>query len=651
METKQFYWRTNPTGTEGVNTVYIHEKGSNEFGDGTRQKPYQTLDYWNVNSTPQLVVCIGTFTCPLLNGNHSTVIAGDYYGAATFDGKGLYCPYGFSMQNMRIINTGIEGIARGSLFGVGRAGAAFGVGYASHVYGVASSFCFIDSCLLYMGVMGSTSNPNPARVIYSRCKINEGTNKLSLAKGLECTYVNNPNPEKWQKVIYGNQTMTFGLFGNTVVVINDKQTYSNCFFASDTQFWCFKGTTYNPNTDVQIIPQGNTSEERKADLIAKIEAVYAEWGATSVLPTFNSCVFSGQDSYDIFVDHEHQNYNLRRGCEAITDAGTYYGAMPPAIETPIYENSSGIAASWDERTASGCVKVTADSSIVRTPQPAFICYDEASNADTGEIRSKIITINPAEFQISGIYAFFASKFNDYAIQLNKNTVYNTAVKYKAGDVLPVGKYKVFGSIILSQTIEGSIEQHEVDNGGNVYIVGQDATFVDNGTESYLLQYANPNHMDVLYARCRSTVYRRVSVGDILYKNVTYHNDSNYSLIYHGRTIAPNESFVCEFEDESFTCNENPSVRIAVMFDDRDVVDSERLVPTSEFIPAYLWGNYFVDKSGGVMQHDADGIPVASGNYLAYMPKNQGGYIDRMHKSIINQRFVQFAVFVTKNPTL
>ena len=88
-----------------------------------------------------------------------------------------------------------------------------------------------------------------------------------------------------------------------------------------------------------------------------------------------------------------------------------------------------------------------------------------------------------------------------------------------------------------------------------------------------------------------------------------------------------------------------------MFDDRDVVDSERLVPTSEFIPAYLWGNYFVDKSGGVMQHDADGIPVASGNYLAYMPKNQGGYIDRMHKSIINQRFVQFAVFVTKNPTL
>ena len=36
---KKFYWRTAPTGTEGVNTVYIHELGSNEFGDGTRQNP------------------------------------------------------------------------------------------------------------------------------------------------------------------------------------------------------------------------------------------------------------------------------------------------------------------------------------------------------------------------------------------------------------------------------------------------------------------------------------------------------------------------------------------------------------------------------------------------------------------------------------
>ena len=143
---KKFYWRTAPTGTEGVNTVYIHELGSNEFGDGTRQKPYQTLDYWNVNSTPSLVVCIGTFTCPLLTGNHSTTIKGDYYGAATFDGKGLYCPYGFSMQNMRIINTGIEGISLGSLFGVGRANNANNVGNANNVNGLAAPFCEKKIC-------------------------------------------------------------------------------------------------------------------------------------------------------------------------------------------------------------------------------------------------------------------------------------------------------------------------------------------------------------------------------------------------------------------------------------------------------------------------------------------------------------------------
>lgn len=648
---KKFYWRTAPTGTEGVNTVYIHELGSNEFGDGTRQKPYQTLDYWNVNGTPSLVVCIGTFTCPLLTGNHSTTIKGDYYGAATFDGKGLYCPYGFSMQNMRIINTGIEGISPGSYFGVGRAYYANNVGIADNVIGVASSFCFIDSCLLYMGVMGSTHNQaTPTRGIYSRCKTNEGTYRLSLGRGTDNTYVNNPDPALWQKTISGNQVITYGLFGNTVVVINYANTYSNCLFASDTQFWCFKGTTYNPDTDVLITPVGSTSAERQADLIAKINAVYAEWGTTAVVPTFNSCVFSGQSSYDIFVDHEHQNYNVKRESDAVTNAGTYYGALPPAMHLPIYESSIGYPATWDERTCSGCVKVMADPSITKTPQPALICYDEASSATQGQILSKIVTINPAEVQISGIYAFFASKLSDYAIQLNKNSVFEKETKYHEGDNIPAGMYKVVGSIILSQTIEGVTEQYEVANEGIIFIVGESASFVNNGIESYLLPFADPNHMNAMYCRCRSTIYARAKYGDTLYKGVTYYNDNDHAIKYHGRNIAPGESFICEFDDETYVCD-NTDCSIAILFDDRDVSDSERLVPTSEFIPANIWGSYFVDKSGGVMQHDADGIPIASGNYLSHFNTANGGYSDRIHKSIINQRYVQFALFVTKNPTL
>lgn len=648
---KQFYWRTAPSGTEGVQTVYIHEKGSNEFGDGTRQKPYQTLDYWNKNSTPTLVVCIGTFTCPLLTGNHNCTIKGDYYGAATFDGKGLYCPYGFTMQNMRVINTGTEGISRGSFFGVGRAYYADYVGGANYVYGVASSFNFLDSCLLYMGVMGSThTGATPSRGVYSRCKTNEGTYRLSLGRGQDNTYVNNPDPSMWQKVIYSNQTMTYGLFGNTVVIVNDKQTYSNCVFASDVQFWCFKGTTHNPETDVLIIPQGETSAEKQASILAQIESIYAEWGTTSVLPTFNSCIFSNQSSHEIFVDHEHQNYNIRRGSDAVTQAGTYYGALPPAIELPIYENSSSHPNTWDERTCAGCVKVMADPNMTATPQPALICYDEASEATQGSIMSKVMRIDPTSMQISGIYAFFASKLKDYAIQLNKNSVFDTETIYEAGETVPVGMYKVIGSIILTQTIDGVTEQYEVDNEGTIFIVGENASFQDNGIKSHLLPYGDPNHMDVLYCRCRSTIYARAKYGDTLYKGVTYFNDNDHNIKYHGRTIAPGESFVCEFDDETYTCD-SPDCSIAIIFDDRDVADSERLVPTSEFIPANLWGNYYVDKSGGVMQHDKDGIPIASGNYLTYFNTANGGYSDRIHKSIINQSFVQFALYITKNPTL
>jgi hypothetical protein len=159
-------------------------------------------------------------------------------------------------------------------------------------------------------------------------------------------------------------------------------------------------------------------------------------------------------------------------------------------------------------------------------------------------------------------------------------------------------------------------------------------------------------MECLYCRCRSTIYAYVQAGQTLYQNVTYLNTTEYNLTYHGRTIAPGESFVCEFANESFSCASDANARIAIMFDDRtDIQESQRLVPTSEFIPAYLWGSYFVNKAGGVMQHDTDGIPVSSGNYLSYFPTSQGGYSDRMHKSIMNQRFIQFAVFVTKHTTL
>jgi hypothetical protein len=656
MATKAFKWRTTPSGTEGVQHVFVHEKGSDEFGDGTRQHPYRTIGARKKRGTPTRTTCIGVFSEPLLNGNHSETIEGDYYGAATFDGKGIYCPYGQTLHNFRIINTGIDGIGHGSLAGVGRASNAYSVGGAYYVAGVASSFCFMDSCLHYMGVLGATYNINLTRLVYSRAKVNEGSYRLSLGRNTESTFANMPDQTLWQKTIYGNQPLTHCIFGNSVVVINYANTYNNCFFTSDVKFWCFKGNTYNKATDVQITPEGATSDERKADLIAKIQAVYAEWGTNAVLPTFNSCIFSAQTSKQVFVDPDHQCYNLKYGCEAVTNAGSYYGALPPAIGIPMYTNSAGIKETFDERTASGCIKFIADENItpaIGERQPALLCLDEASNADHGEAFSKIITINPHEMQLSGVYAFATSKFNEYAAQLNRNSVF-TGTEYEAGDSIPEGRYKVRGSIILTRTISGEDVDTEVGNGGNIEIDSSvtAAVFADNGVKSYLMEYGDPNHMECLYCRCRSTIYAYVQAGQTLYQNVTYLNTTEHDITYHSRTIAPGESFVCEFANESFSCEADANARIAVMFDDRtDIQESQRIVPTSEFIPAYLWGSYFVNKAGGVMQHDTDGIPVSSGNYLSYIPTSQGGYSDRMHKSIMNQRFLQFAVFVTKHPTL
>ena len=649
MATKQFYWRTAVSGTEGTSHVFIHELGSNEFGDGTRQNPYQTLDYWNHNGTPSRVTCVGTFSCPMLNGNHSTTIEGDYYGAATFDGKGIYCIYGFILKNMRIINTGIEGIGRGSVVGVGRANHANNVGYAGTVYGLAAPYCMVENCLLYMGVAGATySSAQIEREIYARLRANEGSYRLSLGKAYESTFVNNTDVTIWRKTIYGNQILQYCLFGKQVVVINYANTYKNCFFTSDTEFWVFKGNEYNAATDFRIIPAGNNSAERQADLLSKIEAAYTEWGTTAVLPTFNSCIFSAQTSYDVFVDVDRSCYNLKQNCEAVTDAGTYYGALPPAEYVPIYSNSTGIAGTWDERTCGGCIAIAQDESITATPQPGTICIDEMSSDLSGEVYSKILTIDPREFQLCGFYAFAESKFNDYATHMNLLSRFG-ATEYLENDPLPIGRYRVRGSVMVYETMsDESVKTSVVGNGGNVVITGTNAYFTNDGVSSVLLQYSDPNIMDVIYCRCRSVIYRTVQAGDTLYPNVTYYNNTNYTLTYRNRPIVPRESFVCMNNEDVFTCQENLNVEIAVMFDDRpNITASERLVPSAEWIPAQLWGQYFVDKSGGVMQHDASGVPISSGNYLSYATTSNGGYSDRMHKSILNQKYIQLALFVNR----
>ena len=393
---------------------------------------------------------------------------------------------------------------------------------------------------------------------------------------------------------------------------------------------------------------GNTSAERQADLIAKITDKYTEWGQTVVKATFNSCIFSDKTSYEIFVDVDRSCYNLKPGCEAVTKSGTYYGALPPAEYVPIYTDSTGIAESWDERTCGGCISVEQDTDITGNPQPGTICVDDVSIDLTGEIYSKILAIDPKEIQLSGFYAVSESKFNDYATHLNLVSRMDTSNEYLAGDSLPIGRYKVRGSVILSQTVSDTVVTTVIGNGGNAVVTGTNASFADDGVTSALIPYIDPNIMDVIYCRCRSVIYRTVQAGQPLYPNVTYYNNTQETLTYRSRPIVPGESFVCMNAEDVFTCENDPTISIAIMFDDRtNIASAERLVPAAEWVPAQLWGEYFVDKAGGVMQHDTDGIPISSGNYLAFQPTSAGGYSDRMHKSILNQKYIQLAIFVNR----
>ena len=142
MSLRPFRWRTTPSGTEGVTTVFVDSYvGSDVYGDGTRSNPYRTLTKaFTANTTaPTTIVCRGYFSEDL-TGNHGCAIKGDYFGAAVFDGQDRYMLYGFGHSNMIIKNIpALVSPASPLLAGVGRANNASNVGNANNVYGVAGS--------------------------------------------------------------------------------------------------------------------------------------------------------------------------------------------------------------------------------------------------------------------------------------------------------------------------------------------------------------------------------------------------------------------------------------------------------------------------------------------------------------------------------
>ena len=635
MATDAMKWRTAPTGTEGTATVYADSRfGSDLFGTGTRANPYQSLGkaYRATSSRPTKIVCRGRFSEMLADGNHTCEISGDYYGAATFDGAGYYLIYGFTHNNFIVVNTGVGtydlAVHTGSeaFAGVGRALHAGSVGHANHVNGVAGSSVMIDRASLYWGCIGGMTACK--YIGFSRPRHN-GTYRISLGSygsrvGLaHGTVYGCVIEDRTKHFTEGTTTFTSTAFGEFAMIANDpSMAYTGCLFAADARWYYLTGSHGSTGTVIELPLSGTTSAERQASLLEQLSAKYEEYGiaeASRYMPKFTDCIFSTQTSEEIFNNPSKQDFTLREGSDAILNDSTYIGAFPPALNVPILNDSTGVVGSWDELSASGCITVADDT----------ICLDETSTSMSGEILSKIVKINPANYQLNGIFAHCIDKFTDYCAYLNRQTI--TGASYSAGETLPIGVYIVKGAVIYQENV--------ISNNSILVVSENNTTFADDNYTSTLIEVVHPNTMDAIYCRCRSTIYVKIKAADGLERGGIYLNIGDKNITYHGRVYVPGESFVAKGDNETFTC-EDADYEIGVMFDDSRV-------PASEWVPAQMFGEYFVMKQSGAIRLDENGVPVSSGNYLAYQTTANGGYSDQLRKSIISQRYVQFAIFVNQ----
>jgi len=608
---KPLKWRTNISGA-----VYVHEKGSDVSGDGTQQKPFETLRRaWESGSSrPSQIVCIGFFSEDMADGNHACVIRGDYMGAAVFDGADTYLIYGFTHLNMVIQNCAAGNsevkvwTGSGLLAGAGRASHAGIVGYAHYVNGVAGSPVILDKTGVYYGAAGGTTAVSYN--VFSRLKSNENYPirlYVRYSGAQHNTYYGVPIAQRAKGLGGYSGIIYTSVFGAWDFFVDDTGIELNgCVVCADCKFY------YN---DVEIPVNGATSTERYNSLVAGMDSAGVP-GANRM--TFVDCIFTPLASDQVMNNPEKGDFTLNPDGPGVRAPGIYLGALPPAVNIPIMDDSSQQPGTWDENTASGCVTVLNNE----------ICLDDQSASMQGEILSKIVSVNPSEININAFFAQFASKFKGYFASLwNDDTV---GVEYSPSNILPLGFYIVKGSVVY--------DNQNFGNNSIVIVTVEGTTFSDAASGSTLLAIDDPNSLNVVWVRETPMPYLSIESTAGLEAGGTYLNRGNENITYRSRTIAPGESFVAENSVDTFSGSSGYTV--GVMFDDSRV-------PSAEWIPAALWGEYFVWKSAGVIQHDADGVPISSGNYLSFQTTANGGYSDQIIKSIMNKAYFQLKIFVNK----
>ena len=619
--------------------VYVDSAtGSDLWGDGTMANPYQTLGkaYRGTATKPTRIICRGRFCESMADGNHWCQIEGDYYGAAVFDGADYYLIYGFYHNNLIIMNTGIGTddlvviYNSGLLAGVGSSGMPTDrIGRAGSVVGVNGSSVLIDNSSLYLGVIGGRSAVN--YVVFSRPKA--GYYPISLVTISSSPITHNTIygcriANRQRRLGGSNFKCASSVFADFDMFADETMTLTQCLFASDCG-WYYKDLIETDQPQLKIVVDTLSASETVVftanvengtmtiggggvtGIPSAIDALYVATRIT-VKPTFTSCLFTDETATDIFNNPTKQDFTLKPNGSGVISADAYYGAFPPALSIPIMDDSTGVAATWDENTCDGLIEVAGNE----------ICIDEDSVATEGSIQSKIVQINPSSVTLSAIFSAYASKFADYGCALWKeNMIWQS---YSAGDVLPVGRYLVKGAVIYDENI--------LENKSVVVVQSENTTFINDNVVSSLVQLLDANVSDVVYVRTIAAIYLRIKQGDGLQRGGVYLNFGNENITYRNRAIVPGESFVAENAVDDFTCD-NADYEIGVMFDDTRV-------PSSEWIPAQLFGEYFVCKESGTVKLDESGVPVSSGNYLAWQPTANGGYATS-RRTTIKQRYIQF----------
>lgn len=600
-----------------------------------------------------------------------------------------------------------------TLYGLGRANHAGYVGSAAHVYGFASSPVLVHHSKLWRGGCGGSSPTRIIYSDIIRntgCPV-----ILSNYRGSASTYCTYYNTRIDRQGVTGQNVGRRGTgavtgrhYGNRCVYSkwdffvatgseNTRDYFINCCFANDCRYYVYRaGGAGNTTKNWQVLwGTGDTEGYAYNDENSTITiTVVVDEGVTPnishVVPAMvrlglieesnsmqfgtdgDACIFPDQDAYDIFNDPDGLDFTLKPTAACIfPENNIYYGALPPAAHIQVYGETENIRTAsdghtwcFDNRTLTGCLKIENGS----------IKINEGSVATSGAILSKIMKMNPAELQYNGVYALQSDHITDKGITMNTEDYIGTkddgngnqvVAKYGPGDSLPAGKYllradnqaSVDDRVMYWHPTYADYVAYKADD---MLVVTADAVTgeynkynMSAGANGTIYAYAinDPNIQNVVYCRCRSSVYRTVASGNTLIQGITYYNPENgKSISFNGRTIVPGESFVAE-TTATFVCPEDNTYQIAMMFDDRTdeeiaAAGGERLVPTAPWVPAATRGEYFALKSNGIINRSTiNDQLLGSGNPYSYQAN---GSIMAGTKSVLDQPYMQFAVFITKS---